>query len=129
MATRTNLSIRVVLGLVGVTLVLNGIQWGFLPASNLDANSISVGSALGMNMLKSDIGGPLIATGTFALLAGIRGARWALPVAISAGAYLVVRIVSLAVDGYSTLAAVGVGMEALVLGLAVLLWRGRGGEQ
>ena len=106
---------RVFLGLVAAILVLQGGMWGFFPESNLATNSIEVSNALGINMIKSDIGGGLVAAGLFILLFLFKGRMWFLPSVIIAGSYLIIRTVSLVVDGSHPTILIGIALESLVL--------------
>lgn len=115
-----SIGIRVLLALVALTLVGNGFMWAFLPAGNLETNAISVDSPLGMNMIKSDIGAPLIGVGLLILLYAWRQGHWYYPSVLMAALYAVVRAASVAVDGPEPMALVGVGLETFVVLLLVI---------
>lgn len=112
--------IRGLLGLIGLTLVFNGAMWAFAPASNLEVNAISVASVLGMNMIKSDIGAPLMSVGIFLVLYALKRGLWFYPSVIIAGMYAIVRGVSVLVDGAAQMALVGVGLELFVVALLII---------
>lgn len=112
--------IRAVLSVLALVVLVTGCMWAFAPAANLEANSISVSSALGMNMIKSDIGAPLIGTGVFTLLYAWKQGFWYYPSVIMASLYAVVRAVSVFVDGPAQMAVVGVGLEVFVVLLLVI---------
>lgn len=117
------LTLRIFLGLMGGVLVLQGTMWAFAPASNLEMNQIVTETALGMNMIKSDIGGPLMVAGIFLLLFAIKGREWYVPSIMIAGGYLLVRSVSFIVDGYHPTIVVGVVLESVVVVAAYFLNR------
>ena len=48
------------LALTGLILLYVGFMWSFMPDANLTQYSIEIGSILGMNMIKTDIGAPLL---------------------------------------------------------------------
>lgn len=115
--------LKVLLGLMGLTLFYNGAMWAFLPEANLASNQIFTESVLGMNMLKSDIGAPLMAVGLFQALVVFGKKQFVLPVIIISLSYFLVRLVSLGVDGSHPMIITGVVMELLVPILNVLLVR------
>ena len=112
---------RILLGLVGALLLFQGGMWAFSPADNLEMNSIVTNSGLGMNMIKSDIGGPLIAVGTMLLLYAISSKELFPPLMIFVSGYLLVRTVSFFVDGSHPTVLTGLIMEAVVLVLILAL--------
>ena len=114
--------VRVLLALIALRLLIAGATWAFAPAEYLEAYSISVGSVVGMNMIKTDFGAPLIGAAIFLAMFAWRRGHWFYPAVIIGGLYTAVRASSLAIDGYVPLAAFGVGVEVTVL---VLLFVGR----
>jgi hypothetical protein len=115
--------LRALLALMGVVLIGQGILWGFFPDGNLEANGIELAGALGRNMVKSDIGGGLLAAGGFLVPYGSRQGFWFFPATMIAASYLLIRAVSLAVDGYAEMAAIGVALETVVLVLLLVARR------
>ena len=109
------LGCRIYVGVMAVILLINGFLWGFLPDSNLALNGIIVESVLGMNMIKSDIGGSLIAISILTVLFLLNRKQWFYPVIIFTSSLLFVRIISLLTDGYHEIAIAGVVMEVLFL--------------
>lgn len=118
----SNLSkiVRVLLAVIALTLIANGVMWAFAPSGNMDANSISVASTLGLNMIKSDVGAPLIGAGVFIFLYALRQGLWFYPSVIIAALYTFVRGVSVIVDGYAQMAVIGVALELLVVALLLM---------
>lgn len=112
---------RIVLGLVGVILLVQGFMWAFLPANNLLMNDIVTNSTLGLNMIKSDIGGALMAGGLIQILYAIKWKEFYLPLIIFVSGYLIVRTVSFFVDGTHPTIIMGIILEAVVLVLIVVL--------
>ncbi len=112
--------LKVLIVLVDITLIFNGIVWGFFPTSNFDTYKISVDTIDGLNMIKSDIGGPLIIAGVFSLIYVIKGERWFYPTLLIAFSYLTIRTFSLIVDGYAQTAFVGVVIEVIFIVILVL---------
>lgn len=117
------LGLKIFLGLVGLTLLFQGFMWAFLPEANLAANEISTDSILGINMIKSDIGGGLLAAGAFLVLFALKGRQWFYPTVIIAGGYFLVRTVSFLTDGYHPTIVIGVVLEGVVLVVAYFLNR------
>ena len=107
--------LRIFLGLTALVLLAQGAAWAFVPEFNMVMNGIQVNSPLGLNMVKSDIGGGLLAAGAFLALYALKGGHWFYPTAIVAGSYAGVRLVSCITDGWDPLAAFGVGLEILVV--------------
>ncbi|BDS11486.1 DUF4345 family protein [Aureispira anguillae] len=112
---------RIILGLVGIILLVQGFMWSFLPESNLAINDIVANSTLGLNMIKSDIGGPLMAGGLMLILYAIKWKEFYLPLMIFVSGYLIVRIVSFFADGSHPTIIMGIILEAVVLVLIVVL--------
>lgn len=117
------ISLRVLLGLLGLTLLVNGFMWAFLPETNMETDGIIANSVLGLNMIKSDIGAPLMAVGLFQLLFVLGRNEFFLPLVIIASSYFVVRTVSFFVDGSHLLIIIGIVMELLVPVLNMALYR------
>lgn len=113
--------LRIFLGLIGVTLVFQGFMWSFMPEANLEMNEIVAESVLGINMIKSDIGGALLAAGTFLVLFALKGGQWFYPTVIIAGSYFMVRTVSFITDGYHQTILIGVILEGIVVAASILL--------
>ena len=70
-----------------------------MPDANLTQYNIEIGSVLGRNMVKADIGAPLLTGGIFLLLVVFKGNEWIWPMFILESAYLLIRIISFFVDG------------------------------
>ncbi|MBV7337101.1 hypothetical protein KFU94_54520 [Chloroflexi bacterium TSY] len=58
---RLETGLRIFIGLIAIVLLVNGFLWSFMPAGNLETYSITTNTAIGINMIKSDIGGGLFA--------------------------------------------------------------------
>jgi len=110
---------RIFIGLVGAILLYVAFMWSFAPDTNMLQNGISVDGILGRNMIKTDIGAGLFAASIFSFLYLFKGKQWFLPLVIIVSAYLVIRTVSILMDGYTEMAIFGIGLEAMVL-IAVL---------
>ena len=115
--------LRIFIGLTAIVLAVNGFLWSFIPAGNLDTYSITTNTATGINMLKSDIGGGLFAAAIFLFMYAWRRGFWFYPAIIATGSYLLVRTVSLIVDGSHPTVFAGIALEALVAIVLVVLWR------
>lgn len=115
--------LRVLLGLMGLTLLFSGFMWAFLPESNLETNEIVANSILGLNMIKSDIGAPLMAIGLFQILFVFGRSQFFLPLVITSLLYFLVRTVSFFVDGSHSTIVIGIVMELMVPLLNVALYR------
>jgi hypothetical protein len=112
---------RILLGLVGLILLMQGIMWAFMPEANLAMNDIVANSTLGLNMIKSDIGGALMAVGLLLILYVVNRKELYFPLVIFVSGYLIVRSVSFFTDGSHPTIIVGIVMEAVVLALVVVL--------
>lgn len=110
---------KIFLALTGLLLLSAGFQWSFIPEGNLTEYNIEVSSIIGMNMIKTDIGGPLLVGGIFLLLFAFKGNDWFWPMFILGGAYFLIRTISYFVDGHHDTAAFGIVFEGLVL---IALW-------
>ena len=117
--------IRIALGLMGLTLLYSGFMWAFMPADNLIANDIVAQSILGLNMVKSDIGGPLMAVGLMQLLFVFGKQQFLWPLVLISLSYFAVRTTSLIVDGSHPMIIAGIAMELLVPALNLLLHKMR----
>ena len=111
--------LRVFIGLVALMLLFPGFMWSFMPDANLVLNDIEVNSALGMNMLKSAMGTGLLATSIFMLLFLFKGEKWFLPSFVIMATFLLIRLVSLFVDGSHLMIIVGILIEIFSL---VAMW-------
>ena len=120
---------KIFLALTGLMLLYAGFMWSFIPDANLAQYSIEVSNALGMNMIKTDIGAPLLVAGTFLLLFSFKGNEWFLPMFILGGAYLIIRTISFFVDGSDPMIIFGIGLEGLVLLALYGLYKLRQPEQ
>ena len=106
---------KIFLVLTGLMLLYAGFMWNFMPDANLTQYSIEVNNALGMNMIKTDIGAPLLVGGAFLLLFAFKGNEWFLPMFILGSAYFIIRTISFFVDGSAPMIVFGIGLEGLVL--------------
>lgn len=117
------LTLKIFLGLIGSTLVFQGFMWSFFPESNMEMDGIVTNSTLGINMIKTDIGAPLMIVGLFQILFVIGNDEFFKPLVIIASAYLVVRTMSFFVDGSHPMIITGIIMELIVPALNILLFR------
>ena len=120
---------KIFLALTGLMLLYAGFMWSFMPDANLTQYSIEAGSILGINMIKTDIGAPLLVGGTFLVLMAFKGNEWFLPMFILGGAYFLVRIVSFLVDGSDPMIIFGIVLEGVVLVALYGLYRLRQAEE
>ncbi len=74
-------------------------------------------------MIKSDIGGGLFAAAIFLFMYAWRRGFWFYPAVIATVSYLLVRTISLIVDGSHPTVLAGVGLETLVAIVLVILRR------
>ena len=102
-------------------LLTQSFLWALFPASNLETYGINVNGILGLNMVKTDVGAGLFAVAAFSFLYLYRGRQWFLPLVIIASGYLVIRATSLIMDGYDQTVVTGVILEALFVGVLVIL--------
>ena len=111
--------LRVFIGLVALMLLYPGITWSFIPETNLLSHDIVVNSALGMNMLKSAMGTGLFATSIFMFLFVFKGEKWFLPSFMIMAIFLLIRVISLAMDGSHKMIIVGIIIEIFSL---IAMW-------
>jgi len=90
-------------------------MWSFAPDANMTQYGISTDGILGVNMIKTDIGAGLLTASLFSLLYLFKGKQWFLPLVIIVSAYLIIRAISLLMDGYNEMAVFGVILEGAVL--------------
>ena len=112
-------AVRGLLVVLGLGLLAFGGLWGLFPEPCLQVTGIAAEDALSRNMLKTDMGGGLLGTGLLFVLAGLRGGTWTTAALILVCCYLLVRSVSVVVDGPTPLALLGVAAEAAAV--AVLM--------
>ncbi len=112
--------LRILLGLMGLTLIYNGSLWAFFPEENFTVNEIMTNSLLGINTIKSDIGGPLMAVGLMQILFVIGREQFLWPLVIISLSYFVVRTVSLVVDGPHAMIVTGIVIKPI---LHIVLFR------
>lgn len=106
---------KIFLTLMGLMFLYAGFLWSFMPDANLETYNILVSEGLGMNMIKTDLGAPLFAGGSFLLLFVFKGNQWFLPLFIFVGAHFIVRIISFFVDGSYPEVIFSMALEVTVL--------------
>jgi len=62
---RVETGLRIFIGFIAIVVAVNGFLWSFMPASNLETYGITVDTIVGINMIKSDVGGGLFAAAIF----------------------------------------------------------------
>ncbi len=102
---------------LGLVLLVSGSLWAFFPAPWLEITGIAADDALSRNMLKTDMGGGLLGTGLLFVLSGLRGGAWTTATLVLVCCYLLVRSVSVVVDGPTPLALAGIAAEATAAAL------------
>lgn len=107
--------LKIFIGLIALLLLKQGFMWSFLPETSLESNNIVTNSNLGLNMVKSDMGGGLFSVAIFLLLSVIKGQKWFLPSTIMVGFYLVIRTISFIMDGYHQVIVSVIVIEVLIL--------------
>ncbi len=107
--------LKILIGLIALMLLRQGFMWSFLPEMNLESHNIVTNSNLGLNMIKSEIGSGLFSVAIFLLLYVIKGKKWFLPATIMVGFFLVIRTISLIMDGYHQVIVTLIVLEALIL--------------
>ncbi len=107
--------LKIFIGLIALLLLKQGFMWSFLPEMSLESNNIATNSNLGLNMIKSDMGGGLFSVSIFLLLYVIKGQKWFLPATIMVGFFLVIRTISYIMDGYHQMIVIVIVVEALIL--------------
>ena len=104
--------------LMSIALAMNGSKWAFFPSSKFETYGISTSpeNVLGINMIKTDIGGSLLSMFVMSLLfflAENGRQQWGPPIMLSSAMCGTVRLVSLFVDGYDPVGIIGVVMELM----------------
>lgn len=113
-------ALKIVLGLLSVTLIGTWVGWVFMFDRVSDLYNVSATSNAGVNMLKSSMGGFVLALGTLSLMAIWKGGPWYGSATVGIGIILGTRVISLVQDGADALVWAGVAMEAVAF-VAVLL--------
>lgn len=103
------------IGCVALYLGYHGVVWGFMPQGKFAHFELIVPSTAAINVIKSLVGTCLLTMSIFSVLFIVNRKRWFLPMIIMTAVILVVRITSLAVDGYHTRMATLAFLEVLVL--------------
>lgn len=104
---------RVYIWIMAVILIINGLMWGLFPQMNLDMYGIIAQDAVSVNMIKSDIGGSLLAIGIISVLFLLRGQEFYLPLIVLTISLATFRAISIVVDGPHLLSVSGVIMEIM----------------
>jgi hypothetical protein len=107
--------LKIFIALIALLLLKQGFMWSFLPEMRLESNNIVTNSNLGLNMIKSDMGGGLFSVAIFLLLYVIKGKKWFLPATIMVGFFLVIRTISFIMDGYHQMIVIVIVVEVLIL--------------
>ena len=108
---------------LGLVLLASGSLWAFFPEPWLELTGIAADDALSRNMLKTDMGGGLLGTGVLLVASGLRGRTWTTAALVLVCGYLLVRSVSVVVDGPSALALVGIAAEAATAAILMAVRR------
>jgi len=90
-------------------------MWTFAPEAALAQFQVNTNTNTGINALKSDMGGAVLAIGLCLLLYFIRGTKWLYPAMVITFALLIGRIISLGVDEFSTYAVNATIIEVLAI--------------
>ena len=85
---------------------------------------VSSSSSAGQNLLKSQVGGTYLIFTVFVILYFVQNKRyWAYAAAISVGAVLITRTISLMTDGFSQYGLIAVANEIFLIALFMFLVR------
>lgn len=113
-------ALKIILGLLSVTLIGTWIGWVFMFDTVSELYNVSATSNAGINMLKSSMGGFVLALGAMSLMAIWKGGQWYAAATMGIGIILGTRLISLVQDGGQPLVWTGIAMEAVAF-IAVLL--------
>lgn len=113
--------LKIVLGLLSVTLIGTWIGWVFMFDTVSELYNVSATSNAGINMLKSSMGGFVLALGAMSLMAIWKGGQWYAAATMGIGIILGTRLISLVQDGANALVWAGIAMEAVAFIAAFLL--------
>ena len=117
------MALRLLLGIVGLMSVLGIWQHWFRIENLRTERGIDALSVIGRANIRADVGGIFLVIGLFALLATWqKDGRWSLAAAITVGAALLGRFVSLLIDGTDGPVFLPIAIEAIVAALFVAAW-------
>ncbi len=96
-------------------------RWFVDTPALLEQYELQALSTIALNALKTSMGGAILIIAVFIVLYLIKGKKWLYPIAISSGALLVSRLISVFQDGHTTMIWVGVIFEILIILAAIYL--------
>ena len=115
--------VKVIFGLFMLDSCRNWIQWTFFTDIAKEFFQVQSEGIWGLNMLKTDMTAGVATSGVFVLLYFLRGKQWLPPAIVLVSVFIVTRLLSMAIDGASTMLWAGVAYEVTFLAAAVFLLR------
>ena len=112
---------KIFLGLMALLLLATWVRWFVDTPALLEQYELQASSTIALNALKTSMGGAILVIAVFIVLYFIKGRKWLYPIAISSGALLVSRLISVFQVGHTTMIWVGVVFEILIILAALYL--------
>ena len=111
--------------IVLIALAMIGLwaMWMFSPEAAKDFFEVDARSITGINALKSDMGGAVLAIGVFLILSLVKGTQWLYSAAITSGCLMLGRTISLLADGYTQAGVRALIVEVVAVTVFVLVAR------
>lgn len=116
-----HISSKIFLVLIALLLVSAWAIWFLDTQAMLNQYQVATESVTGINALKTSMGGAALIIGLFIILYFLKGNRWLLPIILSTGVLLIIRTISMFVDGSSTTIWLGIILEFLLILAALVL--------
>ena len=114
-------SIKILVVISSIPLLVLGVMAMFAPTTTFELFDLDPRGVLGMNNIRANLGGLLIASALMILIGLWRqNQTWLLAAILMVGTVLVGRIISFIVDGWTPAAIPSVVIEVFVIGILCL---------
>jgi len=114
---------KVLIGLVSLMLLYTWARWFFEPAAMYALYEVNAETVAGINMLKANMSSGVLAIAVLSLIYLFKGRKWLLPSMVAVACMLFTRIGFMILEGSAPQVLTGIGMEAFVLILWIILYR------
>jgi len=104
------------IGFIALLMLSIWLTWMISPEIAKDVFEVDARSITGINALKSDMGGSVLAIAVFLILSFVKGTQWLYSAAVTSSCLMLGRTISLVVDGYTP-----TGVLALVIELIAVI--------
>ena len=106
---------KIYIAIVALFVAYLGMMWTFATQHSLDKFNISIGTLAGINTIKTLVGTSLLTISFFATLFIINPKKWFPPLLLMTTLLLVLRVLSLFIDGFQERMTIYAGLELLIL--------------